>query len=71
MESIRKYVANFLKKHKENNRFTISLSELMSAVDMAKNGKPVEAISDVFSFGYAKGYRVALAEMKKGGAMSG
>ncbi len=67
MESIRKYVANFLKKHERNRRLTMKFSELMSAVDMAKNGKPAEAISDVFSYGYAKGYRAAMAEMKKGG----
>ncbi len=68
MESIKRYVANFLKKHKENVRFNMKLSELMSAAQMARNGETVEAISNVFSYGYAKGYRAAVAEMKKGGA---
>ncbi len=69
MEAIRKYVENFLKKHEENNRFTMSMKEFRGAVHLAQSGKPAQAISDVFSFGYAKGYRAAMAEMKKGGAV--
>lgn len=68
MESIRKYVDNFFKEHEENIRFTMSTRELMSAARLARAGEAAQAISDIFSFGYAKGYRAALSEMKKGGA---
>lgn len=68
MEKIRKYVNNFFKKHEENIRFTISTKELMSAAHLAQSGQAAQAISDIFSFGYAKGYRACQAEMKKGGA---
>ncbi len=67
MESIRKYASNFFKKHEENIRFTMNASELLSAARFAKAGNAVQAISDIFSYGYAKGYRACQAEMKKGG----
>lgn len=65
MDKIKKYVANFLKKHERNVRYAMKLNELFIAANMIKDGKPIEAISDVFDLGYAKGYRAAIAEMKK------
>lgn len=65
MEKIRKYVDNFFKKHEENIRFTIGSREMLDAANYAKSGNILQAISDIFSFGYAKGYRAALSEMKK------
>lgn len=67
MDTINRYVANFMKNHKENIRFSMTLSELFDAVHLAEAGKPAQAISDTFSYGYAKGYRAAMAEMKKKG----
>lgn len=68
MEKIRKYVGNFFKKHEENIRFTISSKEMIDAANYARSGNILQTISDIFSFGCAKGYRACQAEMKKGGA---
>lgn len=65
MEKIRKYIDNFFKKHEENIRFTMSSREMIDAAKYANSGNVLQAISDIFSFGYAKGYRAALSEMKK------
>jgi len=70
MESIRKYIAKFLENHEQNIRFNMKANECASVIEMARNGKPVEAVYTVFRFGYAKGYRAAMAEMRKGGAAS-
>lgn len=70
MEKIRKYVDKFFKGTKRNIRYMISLEECKAFVHAIKNKDEFDGIfvvSDAFDFGYAKGYRVAMAEIKKGG----
>ena len=69
MENIKKYISNFRKNHIENRRFSMSITELLSAAKEAKGERPAEVISYIFSYGYAKGYNACLAEMKKEGVL--
>lgn len=67
MEKIKNYVNRFLKSSKRDSRYDIYFDEVFSCIQTyAEN--PVGTICTVFDYGYAKGYRVAKAEMKKGGA---
>lgn len=71
MESIKKYVERFFKTTKRNLRYSVSLGECKEVVDAVRNRDEFDGIfilGDFFDFGYAKGYRAAMAEMKKGGA---
>ena len=70
MESIKKYVERFFKSTKKNSEYGMSFSELESGMNevvcaVDANGA-FSIITTIFNFGYAKGYRAALAEMKKG-----
>ncbi len=70
MESIKKYVERFFKTTKRNLRYSVSLGECKEVVATVKNMDEFDGIfvlADFFEFGYAKGYRAALAEMKKKG----
>jgi len=66
MEKIKKYIENFLKHNTMNDRYGIYYDEVVSCINALERGKP-STICTVFDYGYAKGYRAALAEMKKGG----
>jgi hypothetical protein len=68
MEKIKRYIENFQKRHKENVRFSMNLNELFDAVHLVEEGEAAKVIANIFSYGYAKGYRAAQAEMKQGGA---
>jgi hypothetical protein len=71
MESIKKYVERFFKTTKRNLRYSVSLGECKEVVDAVRNVDEFDGIfvlADFFEFGYAKGYRAAMEEMKKGGA---
>lgn len=71
MEKIRKYVEKFFKGTKRNIRYMISTGECEEIVETIKNCEGWDAISaacKTFDYGYAKGYRAAMAELKKGGA---
>lgn len=73
MEKIKKYVERFFKDTKRNIRYMISTGECEDIVSAIKNSDGWDAISaacKTFDYGYAKGYRAALAEMKKGGEQS-
>lgn len=67
MEEIKKYIGRFLKNHKMNDRYCMYLYEIMACKKACEENK-ANTICTVFDYGYAKGYRAALAEMKKGGA---
>jgi len=69
MKKIKKYVENFFKTNKGNEKYQIYAPEMAAVYDAMKIN-PFDAISTLFDYGYAKGYRAALAEMKKGGAVS-
>lgn len=69
MESIKKYVERFFKSTKKNSEYGMSFSELKCGMNevicaIDANGA-FSIISTFFDFGYAKGYRAALSEMKK------
>ena len=70
MEKIKKYVENFFKSTKRNIRYSITLAECSEVVDEVRRGETsgVFVVSKLFDFGYAKGFRAAMAEIKKGGA---
>lgn len=72
MESIKKYVERFFKSTKKNSEYGMSFSELEHGIKEVfsttdANGA-FKLITTLFDFGYAKGYRAAMAEIKKGGA---
>ena len=69
MESIEKYVKKFLNNHEKNVRYDMNLHEIFLLEEFANKNK-IAAFTTTFDYGYAKGYRAALAEMKKGGAVS-
>ena len=66
MEKIKEYVENFKKHNKMNEHYTMRGAELFATIDEAKTDA-FRAVVSLFEFGYAKGYRAALAEMKKKG----
>lgn len=71
MEKIRKYTERFFKSTKQNVRYMISTGEgeeIVKAIKSRSGWDAISAACDAFDFGYVKGYRAALAEMKKGGA---
>lgn len=68
MEKIKKYIDRFIGKQKVSERYDMSASELLTLANNAVSGDALNTISTTFSYGYVKGYRAALAEMKKGGA---
>lgn len=73
MDKIKKYVERFFKDTKRNIRYMISTGECEEIVQAIKSCDDWDAISaacKTFDYGYAKGYRAALAEMKKGGEQS-
>lgn len=66
MEKIKKYIENFLKRNTMNDRYGIYYDEVVSCINSLEGNQP-STICTVFDYGYAKGYRAALAEMKKKG----
>ena len=72
MEAIKKYVRKFFKTTKRNLRYSVTLGECREVVDVVRNVDEFDGIfvlGEFFDFGYAKGYRAAMAEMKKGSAV--
>lgn len=67
MKKIKKYVENFFKTNKGNARYQMHASEMTACKDAMKKD-PFDAINTLFCYGYAKGYRAAVSEMKEGGA---
>lgn len=65
MEKIIKYINNFKKHNKMNAHYTMRWDELSVTTDEAKTDTARTLIL-LFEFGYVKGYRAALAEMKNG-----
>jgi len=67
MEKIKKYIDRFFKKTEIRNGYDMCQKEWRALSEKAKE-EPVDATGISFLYGYAKGYRAAVAEMKKGGA---
>ncbi len=68
MDKIKKYVDRFIATVKVNDKYDMSASELLALAKRAIGGDALNAVSITFSYGYAKGYRAAMAKSKKGGA---
>lgn len=67
MDKIKRYVENFFKETKADKKYQMRTSE-MEACKNAMAADPFRTICTLFDYGYAKGYRAAVAEMNKGGA---
>lgn len=64
MDRIKKYINKFLKEKKMNKRFSITLNEFFLIKDAIKDNAN-DVITTIFEYGYVKGYRAAMAEMKR------
>lgn len=67
MRKMKRYVENFLKANGRNENYQIYTSEMTAVYDAIKTD-PFNAIGTLFDYDYAKGYRAAMAELRKGGA---
>lgn len=68
MDKIKKYVDRFFKNNAKNRNYALTVEEmfaLFEEIQSADGDGLFWAITSLFNYGYAKGYRAALAEMKK------
>lgn len=66
MQKIKKYIENFLKHNTMNGRYGMYYDEVVSCINAFEGNQP-STICTVFDYGYAKGYRAAMAEIKQKG----
>ncbi len=66
MEKIRKYIEKFFKRHEKNVRYDMKLYEIFLLERFASENRNA-AFATTFDYGYVKGYKAALAELRKGG----
>lgn len=66
MEKINEYIKKFFEKKEKNVRYDMNLREIFTLEEYAMENKNA-AFATTFNYGYAKGYRAAMAEM--GGAV--
>ena len=66
MDKIKRYVEDFLKTIKVKEEDQLYTNEL-DACKKAMAVDPFRTLCTLFDYGYAKGYRAAVAEMKKEG----
>lgn len=64
MEKIRKYVERFNRTITTNPRYEICVGEI-NAFKHAIDASPFENLVLLFDYGYAKGFRAAIANQKK------
>lgn len=73
MDKIKKYVERFFSSTKKNPEYGMSFSEMehgmVEVYSVADANGAFNVITTFFSFGYAKGYRAAMAEIRKGGVV--
>lgn len=69
MQKIRDYIDRFFGKTRKNQNYTMRSDELFAfmneIMDSREPNGAFVAAGTLFDFGYVKGYRAALAEMKK------
>lgn len=71
MDKIKSYIDRFFKRKEMNDDYDMLVSEWRTLSKEARQqSKTSDIISVTFSFGYAKGYRATLAEMKKKGGVT-
>lgn len=70
MEKVKKYVARFLGRNEMNARYALHSEEWKALAEHAVYNieRALTAIVTAFEYGYVKGYRAAMSEMRKGGA---
>ncbi len=72
MQKIRAYIDRFFSKTRKNQNYTMRSDELFAfmneIMDSREPNGAFVAAGTLFDFGYVKGYRAALSEIKKGGA---
>ncbi len=69
MQKIRDYIDRFFKTKKMNRNYALTTSEMIAfRQEITDANGMFYSIATLFRYGYVKGYRAALAEMKKGGA---
>lgn len=74
MQKIRDYIDRFFGKTRKNQNYTMRSDELFVFMNEIMNSREPNgafvAAGTLFDFGYVKGYRAALAEMKKKGGVA-
>lgn len=72
MQKIRAYIDRFFSKTRKNQNYTMRSDELFAfmneIMDSREPNGAFVAAGTLSDFGYVKGYRAALSEIKKGGA---
>ena len=66
MKAIDSYVNKFFRTHKMSAYYAIRLDEAFACIQAVQEA-PVQTIGTIFNYGYAKGYRAAMTQIKKGG----
>lgn len=71
MQKIRDYINRFFSKTRKNQNYTMRSDELFAFMEEIMSSREPNgafvAAGTLFDFDYAKGYRAAMAEMKKNG----
>ena len=68
MKAIESYVNKFFRTHKMSSYYAIRLDEAFACIQAVQEA-PVQTIGTIFNYGYAKGYRAAMTQIKKRGNM--
>ncbi len=71
MEKYKNYARRFFESRKKSRHYVLTFDDLvvfMEACAQADMSEMFHIVTTLFNFGYAKGYRAAMAEIKKGGA---
>lgn len=69
MQKIKDYVDRFFKSKKMDTNYALRTPEMIAFIDEMQwtdANRLFYTIATLFRYGYAKGYRAAVAEMKKG-----
>ena len=73
MDKIKKYIKRFFAAHRQDTRYELSMGDIKHGIMVVCNATNANAaynaVVTFFDYGYAKGYRAAMAEMKKAGAV--
>ena len=69
MNKIKNYINRFFDRNKKNERYAFGSTEMRIFIDAAMNAKDANgvfrAVTTIFDYGYVKGYRAAMSEIKK------
>lgn len=69
MDKIKNHINRFFDRNKKNERYTFGSVEMRIFIDAAMNAKDANrvfgTVTTIFDYGYVKGYRAAMSEIKK------